>query len=164
MDCCADGVHVTYWTEWRVVTVVTCFADCERDYQISPAGYIIPIRFEPGLYKELFKSQVHRCDAFVTPLCDPAATQPLYFEYPRKSVDPCEYAQSRLEELRNEAGEEVANLPPSATAFFRPTAKSVCGGSAWRVSDFSCDSQQRFCACRGSEAPEGPESDKPASE
>jgi hypothetical protein len=138
---------------------VECCADCERDYQISPAGYIIPIRFEPGLYKELFKSQVHRCDAFVTPLCDPAASQPLYFEYPRKSVDPCEYAQSRLEELWNEAGEEVANLPPSAREFFRPTGKSVCGGSAWRVSDFSCDSQQRFCCGAPECSSDHPQSD-----
>jgi len=126
-------------------------ADCERDYQISPAGYIIPISFEPGLYKELFKSQVHCCDAFVTPLCDPAATQPSFFEYPRESVDPCEYAQSELEELRNEAGEDVAYL---STCAFRPTAKSVCGASAWRLNDLSSDSQQHLCGCKGSAAPE----------
>ncbi|KAG0612948.1 hypothetical protein M758_6G064900 [Ceratodon purpureus] len=136
--------------------------DCERNYQISPAGYIIPISFEPGLYKELFKSQVHRCDAFVTPLCDPAANQPLYFEYPRKSVDPCAYAQNKLDELRTMVEEELASDP---RATFRPTGDSVCGGSAWRGSDFQCESQQRFCGCthrserpqRFSELPESPE-------
>lgn len=75
---------------------------------------MIPIKFEPGLYKELFTPQTHRCDEFVTKYCDPAASVPLYYEYPRKETDPCTYAEDCLEPMRESPRTPVAEeaAPP----------------------------------------------------
>ena len=77
-------------------------ADCERDYQISPAGFFIPIKFELGLYKELFSNQPHRCDDFYTEYCDPTSAPPLYYEYPRLvASQPCGFANKILDLVSN---------------------------------------------------------------
>ncbi|XP_073394771.1 uncharacterized protein [Physcomitrium patens] len=109
--------------------------DSDRYHQITPAGYIIPIRFEPGLYKELFKSQIHHCDAFVTPQCDPAANQPLFFEYPWKPTDPCDYTLRKIEELQDRAQECLASSMPSQGLISRPTGKTCCDENTWRNND-----------------------------
>lgn len=101
------------------------YADCERDYQISPAGFFIPIKFELGLYKELFSNQPHRCDDFYTEYCDPTSAPPLYYEYPRLvASQPCGFANKILDL----ASKPECCQPPqkfSETEILQPTSKTM---------------------------------------